>query len=428
MQLNREEELRLVESYFDQLWPICRSLTGEGVRESLALLEKEMDLKHTSIPSGTEVFDWTIPKEWAIRDAYIICPNGDKIAHFKQNNLHVLNYSAPINQEMSLSELKAHIYTLASQPDVIPYVTSYYKEKWGFCMSHNDFLALEEGTYKVVIDSELFDGVLNYAEATLPGSSGKEILYSTYICHPSMANNELSGPLAALMLYRRLKQLPNRKYTYRFLFAPETIGVIAYLAKEGAALKEKLEAGYVLTCCGDRGIPTYKSSKRNAALVDEMALHVLEHKADDYKSIPFSVGGSDERQYCSPGFNLPVGSLMRTPYQQFKEYHTSADNKDFISFEHLLQTVDLYEAIAHGLELNDLYFNAVQFCEPQLGKRGLYPDSVTAEDPREEIHRLLHFLSFADGETSLLEIAKLRGDCILEYKSTVSKCKTAGLV
>ncbi len=428
MQLNREEEKALVESYFDQLWPICRSLTGAGVRDSLAVLEKEMELKHTEVPSGTQVFDWIVPKEWAIRDAYILTPDGTKIANFKENNLHVLNYSAPVHREMSLHELKEHIYTLSSQPDVIPYVTSYYKEKWGFCMSHNELLGLKEGTYKVVIDSTLFDGVLNYAEAVLPGSSGQQVLFSTYICHPSMANNELSGPLTALALYRRLKNLPNRKYTYRFLFAPETIGVIAYLAKEGNTLKKQLAAGYVLTCCADRGIPTYKRSKHQSALVDEMALHVLENKAAKFNTIPFSVGGSDERQYCSPGFNLPVGSLMRTPYQQYKEYHTSADNKEFISFEHLLQTVDLYEAIVHGLELNEKYFNAVQYGEPQLGKRGLYPDSVTAEDPREELHRLLHFLSFADGNTSLLEIAKLRNDCILDYTTIVQKCKDAGLV
>jgi aminopeptidase-like protein len=428
MSLNREEELAKLEHYFDRLWPICRSLTGDGVRESLAILSEEMDLETSAIKSGEQVFDWTVPKEWRIRDAYIVCPDGRRIAQFKENNLHVLNYSTPVDETVSLEELKAHLYSLPSMPQAVPYVTSYYKEKWGFCMSYEELESLEEGDYRVFIDSELFDGELNYAEAVLEGESGKEILFSTYICHPSMANNELSGPLATLLLYRRLKAIKNRKYTYRFLFAPETIGVIAYLAREGQGLKANLEAGYVLTCCGDRGIPTYKRSKREAHLVDEMAIHTLKHLSDDFNTIPFSVGGSDERQYCSPGFNLPVGSLMRTPYQQFKEYHTSLDNKDFISFEHLLETVDYYTNIAKGFELNDCYFNAVQHCEPQLGKRGLYPDSVTTEDPRTETHRLLHFLSFSDGETPLLKIAELRNDHILDYEGIVKRCKNAGLV
>ncbi len=428
MSLNREEELAKLEHYFDRLWPICRSLTGDGVRESLAILGEEMDLKTSAIKSGEQVFDWTVPKEWRIRDAYIVCPDGRKIAQFKENNLHVLNYSTPVDRMVSLEELKDHLYSLPSMPKAIPYVTSYYKEKWGFCISHEELERLGEGDYRVFIDSELFDGELNYAEAVLEGESGKEILFSTYICHPSMANNELSGPLATLMLYRRLQAVKNRKFTYRFLFAPETIGVIAYLAREGQGLKANLEAGYVLTCCGDRGIPTYKRSKKETHLVDEMAIHTLKHLSDEFNTIPFSVGGSDERQYCSPGFNLPVGSLMRTPYQQFKEYHTSFDNKDFISFGHLLETVDFYTKIAQGFELNDCYLNAVQYCEPQLGKRGLYPDSITSEDPRTELHRLLHFLSFSDGRTSLLKIAELRNDHILDYVDIVNRCKNAGLV
>lgn len=426
MHLNSKQELLDLEQVFDDLWPICRSLTGDGVRESLDIIEKWMPLQRTSVKSGTQVYDWTVPKEWNINDAYIITPEGEKIAQFKENNLHVMNYSVPVNKKVSFSELKEHLYTLKNQPDAIPYVTSYYKEKWGFCISENQLSKLsKEGEYEVFIDSTLADGELIYAEGVLKGSSEKEVLISTYICHPSMANNELSGPLAALFLYRRLLQTPNRRLTYRFLFAPETIGVIAFLSKSGEALKKNLEAGYVLTCCGDRGDLTFKESKQVNSKADEMAKHILEVNNKKYSVVPFAVGGSDERQYCSPGFNLPVGSLMRTPYQKYKEYHTSLDNKEFLSFEHLQEVIDCYEMICTGLDMNVAYKGVVQHCEPQLGKRGLYPDSAQPEDSRILLHRLLHLLSYADGQTDLLTIAKLRNESILDFQETLRKCLDA---
>ncbi|NQX91458.1 MAG: DUF4910 domain-containing protein [Flavobacteriales bacterium] len=429
MPLKLDQELKDLEGLFDELWPICRSLTGQGVRDSLDIINQWIPLEKTTFKTGDQVFDWTIPKEWNIKDAYIITPSGEKIADFKVNNLHVLNYSTPVNKTISYQELKDHIYTLPGQPDVIPYITSYYKEKWGFCLRHTTWTNLpQEGNYQVVIESSLEEGELEYAEAILPGSSKEEILFSTYICHPSMANNELSGPLTAIFLYRRLLEMPNRRFTYRFLFAPETIGVIAYLSKEGMHLKEKLAAGYVLTCCGDRGNLTFKESKRANTLADRVAKHVLEHSDKTYSTIPFAVGGSDERQYCSPGFNLPVGSLMRTPYQKFKEYHTSGDNKDFISFSHLQETIEMYERICKAFELNDCYFNKIQYCEPQLGKRGLYPDSIGAEDPRETLHRLLDFLSYADGETALIDIADRRKESIFLYEDIIKNCTEKGLL
>lgn len=418
-----------IQHYFHRLWPICRSITGNGLRESLNILKEIVPLEITEVPTGTQVFDWTVPKEWNIKDAYILTPEGRKIADFSKNNLHVVNYSTPINVEISYDELAAHIHNIPEMPDAIPYITTYYKENWGFCLSHNEWKQQpRDGKFKVVIDSELKEGSLTYGECVLKGESEKEILFSTYVCHPSMANNELSGPLAAAFLYKKIAALPGRKFTYRFLFAPETIGVIAFLAKQGDALKKNMHAGYVLTCCGDAGNFTYKRSKKGNSVADEAAVHLLQFSGKQHRVIDFAVGGSDERQYCSAGFNLPVGSLMRTPYQRYKEYHTSLDNENFISFEALTETVDTYFELAQLLELNDFYKNKIAFCEPQLGKRGLYPDSVDPLFNREELHRLLHFLSYADGELDLLQIASKRNESALLYKTIIAKCITSGLI
>ncbi len=418
-----------IESYFHRLWPICRSITGTGLRQSLAILSEIIPLEITEVPTGTQVFDWTVPREWNITDAYIINPRGQKIANFKQNNLHVINYSTPINTELSYEELKSHVHTIPEMPDAIPYITTYYKENWGFCLSHNEWLEQPtEGLYKVIIESELKSGSLTYGQCVLKGDTDEEIFFSTYLCHPSMANNELSGPLAAAFLYQKLAALPHRKYTYRFLFAPETIGVIAFLAEHGMALKKNMLAGYVLTCCGDAGPMTYKRSKRGNTIADEAAEHILQYSQKPHTIIDFSVGGSDERQYCSAGFNMPVGSLMRTPYQQFKEYHTSLDNEEFISFDALTETVDTYFQITQLIELNDCYRNKIEYCEPQLGKRGLYPNSVDPLFNRTELHRLLHFLSFADGNMDLMHIAAHRHESALHYKNIIDQCRKANLI
>ena len=418
-----------LEQYFDRLWPICRSITGNGLRQSLEILQEIIPLEITEVPTGTKVFDWSIPKEWNIRDAYIITPSGNKIADFSVNNLHVLNYSTPIDMELDYDALAEHIHTVPEIPDAIPYITSYYKENWGFCLSHNEWTSLpKEGKYKVKIDSELRHGSLSYGECVLKGDTEKEILFSTYLCHPSMANNELSGPLAAAFLYRKIAAMPKRKFTYRFLFAPETIGVIAFLAEHGVKLKSHIHAGYVLTCCGDSGNFTYKRSKKRTSVGDRAAEHVLRTSGGEHKVIEFAVGGSDERQYCSPGFNMPVGSLMRTPYQRYREYHTSLDNKNFISFDALEETVNTYFDIVKVLELNEVYINKIPYCEPQLGKYGLYPSSVNPVFDRESTHRLLHFLSFADGEHDLLDIADLRKDSALLYEKIITDTRTAGLI
>jgi len=418
-----------LEHYFDRLWPICRSITGNGLRESLNILSELIPLQCTEVPSGTEVFDWVVPNEWNIREAWIETPDGKRICRFDENNLHVVNYSVPVDKTLTLAELRPHLHTLQRMPDAIPYITSYYKENWGFCISANELAGLpEEGSYRVFIDSSLEPGNMTYGEMVIPGEEKDEVLISTYLCHPSMANNELSGPLVAAFTARELLQRTTRRFTYRIVFLPETIGAIAYLAKHGMHFRERLIAGYVLTCCGDRGKLTYKFSKRGDSLADKAALHVLERQNYAYGTTPFAVGGSDERQYCSPGFNLPVGSIIRTPYQHYPEYHTSLDNKSLISFDNLAETVRLMVDVCDTIELNRNYRNTIQYCEPQLGKRGMYNPSLNPEDSRIQLHRLLHFLAFADGETDLIDTAERRGESALLYRDIILKCREAKLI
>ena len=410
-----------LEKYFDKLWPICRSITGNGLRESLQMIREIIPLEITEVPTGKAVFDWTIPNEWNIRDAYIITPSGEKIACFKKNNLHVVNYSIPVNQLVTYDELIQHIHSIPEMPDAIPYITSYYKENWGFCMEHNTLLSLpKEGKYNVFIDSELKPGSLTYGQCYIPGKSEKEILFSTYCCHPSMANNELSGPLVTAFLAAEIAKNKNRYYSYRFLFAPETIGVIAFLNSTGESLKKNLAAGYVVTCVGDDGKFHYKRSRRDNALCDRVAEHVLKYSGNNFVIEPFSVGGSDERQYCSPGFNLPVGSLMRTPYQRYPQYHTSLDNKNLISFQSMRETVEMYMKFTELLEINHNYKTTLLGCEPQMGKRGLYPSSANPLYNRADIHRMMHLLAYSDGESDLIKIAECRNESALLYKDMIS--------
>jgi aminopeptidase-like protein len=419
-----------LEKYFDRLWPICRSITGNGLRESFHILQELIPLELTEVPSGAKVFDWEIPKEWNIKDAYIITPDGKKICEFKLNNLHILNYSIPQNKECSFEELKQHLFYREDLPEAIPYVTSYYKENWGFCISHNEFKDLpEEGTYKIFIDSELKNGGLTYGELVLKGNTDREIIFSSYLCHPSMANNELSGPLALAMLYKKINAVKDRKYTYRFILAPETIGVIAYLAKKGMYMKEKVIAGYVLTCVAGKDAFTYKRSKQNTSLADKAAEHVLKYSGEKYKTEDFSIGGSDERQYCSIGFNLPVGSLIKSKYQEYKEYHTSLDNKSFIDFSALEKTVEMYYNISRAIELNEKYKNLNPFCELQLGKRGLYPTTGgTWGIDIENTRKLLHLLAFTDGETDLIDIAEKRNLSAHTFEKEVQILLEKGLI
>jgi aminopeptidase-like protein len=418
-----------IENYFDRLWPICRSITGNGLRQSLKILQEIIPLELHEVETGTQVFDWTVPKEWNINDAYIITPEGKKIADFKVNNLHIVNYSIPINEKMSFADLDIHLHSLPDMPTAIPYLTSYYKETWGFCLTQQEYDSLpKEGEYQVVIDSTLENGSLTYGDLVLKGETDEEILLSTYVCHPSLANNELSGPLATAFLYQEILKLPKRKYTYRFVFAPETIGIIAYLAKVGMRLKEKLIAGYVLTCVGDGAEFTYKHSKQHNSVADKIALHVLKNQNVPYRSINYAVGGSDERQYCSPGFDLPVGSLIRSMYHEYQQYHTSLDNKDFMCFESMEKTINTYLDIIRVLEINANYINAIPYCEPQLGKRGLYNNLGGQKKRSDHFINRLHLLSYADGTKDLIDIAEKNDSFALDFIGVVEELVEAELI
>lgn len=417
-----------MESYFDRLWPINRSITGPGIRQSMDILSEIMPTERLRFETGRKVFDWTVPKEWVANDAYFIDPDGIKHAWFKENNLHLLGYSVPFKGKMSLSELRDHLYSLPDMPDAIPYATSYYSENWGFCISHDELQQLPEGEYQVHIDTELYPGAVEIAEAVLPGETNEEVLFSSYLCHPSMANNELSGPLVMAFLYDRIKNMPARRYTYRFVITTETIGTICYLSQRGEHLKNKLAAGYIMTCLGDPGPFTYKLSRQGDSLADRAAKTVLRDKFQ-HTVVPFSAGnGSDERQYCSPGFDLPMGSLMRTIYGSYRQYHTSLDNKDYISFNSLAESVEMYYSIVQALESNVVWENTVKYCEPQLGKRGLYHDIGTAKYLEQRIDAVCWLLNLADGEHDLLEIAE-RSGCKIELLARVAQeLRSAGLI
>jgi len=357
-----------------KLFPINRSITGKGFRKSLRIIQEYVpNLKIKSIKSGERCFDWTVPKEWDVKDAYIEeYPTGKKIVDFKDNNLHLVSYSIPVEGIFSFEELEKHLHYRKDLPDAIPYVTSYYKEYWGFCLTYNQFKTLDKSKkYKVVIKSKLFEGKLNYGEVILKGKSKKEIFFSTYLCHPSMANNELSGPALATFLIKYLQEKENRKYTYRFIFIPETIGSICYLSKNLKKMKKNIIAGFVLTCVGDEGKFSYIPSRYGDTLADKVALNILNHHTNGFKKYSYLDRGSDERQYCSPGIDLPVCSVMKSKYGEYKEYHTSLDNLDFVSAKGLEESFNIYTKIIEVLENNNFYKTTV-LCEPQMGKRGLY--------------------------------------------------------
>jgi len=418
-----------LEKYFDALWPICRSISGNGLRNSFKILQELIPFELTEVATGTNVLDWKIPKEWNINDAYIIAPDGKKIASFKENNLHLINYSVPINKQLSWEELQPHIHTLPNKPNAIPYLTTYYKETWGFCLTHNEWLQLpKEGNYQVVIDSALTEGSLTYGQCILKGSSNEEILFSSYLCHPSMANNELSGPLALAFLYQELSKIENRYYTYRFVLAPETIGIIAFLAQHGNVLKENIKAGYVLTCCGDKGKITYQLSKQNDTIADGMMQHFLKTKYKNFTVRDFRVGGSDERQYCSPGYNFPVGTIMRTPYKIYPEYLTSLDNKSVIDFSALKEIVMLLVDVCNGLEMNMPIEPGHLYGEPMLGKRNLYPEKGGAGIMSEDLMYLLSLITMSEMQHTPLEIANRLEVNILELKNALQIALREALV
>ena len=389
-----------------ELYPICRSITGNGIRQTLSRIQDRVPLQISEVPTGTAVFDWTVPKEWNIRDAYIKDPNGRRVVDFRQNNLHVLNYSTPVRATVPLSELKAHLFTLPERPEWIPYRTSYYKETWGFCLAHNQMLALADGDYEVCIDSTLADGHLTYGEYYLRGRSEDEVLISCHACHPSLANDNLSG-LAVATFLAELLSGRDLRYSYRFLFIPGTIGAITWLARHRDKVS-RIRHGLVLTGIGDASGFHYKKSRRGNTEIDQAAAHVLRHHGEASEILEFSPYGYDERQYCSPGFNLPVGCLMRSVWGTFPEYHTSADNLDFIRPAQLAGSLRVCASLLDVLENNRRYRNLSPYCEPQLGKRNLYR-SAGGESIGTEINARLWVLSFSDGAHSLLDIAERSG-------------------
>jgi aminopeptidase-like protein len=390
-----------------ELYPICRSITGNGVRRSLDILRRHIPLEIHEVPTGTPVFDWTVPKEWNIHDAYVKNPAGEKIIDFQQSNLHVLNYSAPIHRTMALSELKEHLFSIPEQPDWIPYRTSYYRENWGFCLAHRLLESLAEGEYEVWIDSSLEDGYLTYGEYYLSGQSDQEVLISCHSCHPSLGNDNLSGMALTTFLAKALQSLP-RRYAYRFLFIPGTIGSITWLALNEAQV-ERVKHGLVVACVGDPGHLTYKKSRQGEAEIDRAVMHILQHSGQPYEVVDFSPYGYDERQYCSPGFNLAVGSLTRTPHGRYPEYHTSADNLELVQPEYLAASLATYLAVLQVLEDNRTYRNTNPKGEPQLGKRGLYGALGGRKDAKIREMAMLWVLNFSDGSHSLLDIAERSG-------------------
>ncbi len=414
------------------LYPICRSITGNGVRETFEYLHNiHPDLNIHEVKSGTKVFDWEIPDEWNITEAYIEDEQGNRIIDFADHNLHVLNYSEPIDEWMDLKELDKHLYSLPEKPDAIPYITSYYQRRWGFCLPHSKRQNLKPGKYRAVIDSTLKPGSLTYGDILVKGETDEEILFSTYTCHPSMANNEVSGMIMAAGLAQYIKQ-QKRRYSYRFVFVPETIGAITYLSKNIDSMKKNTIAGFMLTCVGDDRTYSFIPSRYGNTLADKVARHVLEHKTDKFDEYSFLDRGSDERQYCAPGVDLPVVSLIRSKYLTYPEYHTSLDDLSVISSQGLQGSFDKLTECIEILEKNHVY-NNVHLCEPQLGKRGLYP-TLADPDSTKKIINLVNTLVYADSTNDVIDIANLTniyaGDCIkiLEQLENADVVKKGSLV
>jgi aminopeptidase-like protein len=390
-----------------ELYPICRSITGNGFRETLKVLKRHVPLEIHEVPSGTQVFDWIVPKEWNIRDAYVKNSQGERVVDFQKSNLHVLNYSVPVKTTMPLSELKSHLYSLPEHSDWVPYRTSYYAERWGFCVSHRQFLSLKEDQYEVCIDSTLRDGHLTYGELCLRGQSADEILFSCHGCHPSLANDNLSGIALTTFLSKHFSGVA-RRYSYRFLFIPGTIGSITWLSRNESNVAN-IKHGLVITCVGDAGPSTYKRSRRGNAEIDRAVAHIFKHSGQPCEILDFTPYGYDERQYCSPGFNLPVGCFMRTPNGRYPEYHTSADNLDFVKPASLADSFEKCLAVLDLLEGNKTYLNLNPKGEPQLGKRGLYQTVGGQTGSRKFELAMLWVLNLSDGKHSLLDVAERSG-------------------
>lgn len=409
-----------------RLFPIGRSLTGEGVRTSLQMIKEQVpELEIKSVSSGTQVFDWTVPQEWEIREGYIEDEAGNRIIDYRKNNLHVMGYSVAVDKYVSLEELLQYIKVEEQQPEVIPYVTSYYSRRFAFCMSKKQRDSLKPGTYHMVIDSRHFDGELNYGEILLPGASEKEVLLSTYICHPSMANNEVSGPVLTTWLAKWLKTL-DRRLSYRIVIVPETIGSIAYLSRNLAQMKQNTIAGFVLTCVGDDRTYSYLETRKADTLTDRVMRNVLGFAYPAYKTYSFLERGSDERQYNAPGVDLPVCDFCRSKYAEYPEYHTSADDMSLISPEGLEGSYKVMQQVIRALEYNN-YYRVTCLCEPQLGKRGLYP-TESRKGIYEEVKKLTNLIAYADGTEDLISISTRIGVPVEELIPNIDKLCEAGLL
>ena len=407
-------------NFLKKLFPLNRSLTGNGVRETLSLIKNEIgQLEIKEIPSGTRVFDWMIPEEWECNAAYIEQPNGTRICEFSVNNLYLMGYSEAIDKIVNLKDLQKHLHSLPDMPTAIPYVTSYYNRSWGFCIEHQKREKLKNGEYRVFIDSSFKKGHLSYGELYIPSTSNseEEVFLSTYVCHPSMANNELSGPVVVTYLSKWLLGLKERKYNYRIIFIPETIGSIAYLSLNLEKMKKKVIAGYNVTCVGDERCFSFLPSRQGNTLSDKIALNILDQEVGEYKKYTFLERGSDERQYCSPGVDLPIATICRSKYHEYPEYHTSKDDLTLVTNKGLNGSLSVYKKVLTGIEKNGIYKNTI-LCEPFMSSYNLYPKTGT-RDGAVSVKYLMDIMAYCDGKNSLIEIAEILEVSILKILSEV---------
>jgi aminopeptidase-like protein len=410
-----------------ELYPICRSITGDGVRRTLEIVDRELGgLEVTEVPTGTPVLDWTVPREWNVRDAWVADAAGRRVIDFRASNLHLLGYSVPVRATMPLAELKQHLFTLPEHPDWVPWRTSYYAERWGFCASQRLVDSLPDGDYEVCVDTTLADGHLTYGEHLVKGQTDDEVLVSCHVCHPSLANDNLSGIAVATGLARRLAE-GRPRYSYRFLFAPGTIGSITWLARNQDRV-DRVRHGLVLACVGDPGGFTYKRSRRGDAEIDRAVAHVLGRSGRPHRVVDFTPYGYDERQYCSPGFDLPVGCLSRTPYAAYPEYHTSADDLDLVGPAQLQESLEVCWEVVRVLEANRRYLNLRPKGEPQLGRRGLYGQIGGRSDAEERQMAMLWVLNQSDGRMSLLDVAERSGVPLALLAEVAATLEEAGLL